>query len=382
MPVDEAELLKVGERLEKKWDMRDFVRRGSDMPDVWGIPTGSFSFDAMTGNIGAPIRRWSRYFGGESSAKSLTAWNIAKNAQQYHTIMDAQLLARAEIAKDDGNNMLAKALLRRRDEILKMWPEGMKVVYYNVEQTFDPEFVSAAGVNIDDLIIVESTVIEEVGEALESLLTVGADLHIIDSCSSAIALEELNMDVAESRRGLNPRRWSLMMRRAKKRFQPNHTGIIIDQVRINQQTGSEEPPGGKYLAHASDLSVHFRRGKWLYYDKNGVLRDNSESEHTMSGMKEADGIEVTARVTKSRVCRPFRTARMRLDFDGMRIDTAYELKEAAIWYGLVEKKTGGNYTLPDGKKVRGEAAIREAILDPRSDLREKVLDAWQEGNAR
>lgn len=154
-------------------------------------------------------------------------------------------------------------------------------------------------------------------------------------------------------------------------------GIIIDQVRINQQTGSEEPPGGKYLAHASDLSVHFKRGRWLHYDRNGVLRDTqTEGGNSMAGMKEADGMEVTARVTKSRVCRPFRPARLRLDFDGMKIDTAYELKEAAVYYGLVEKKSGGNYTLPDGSNARGEAAIREAVMSPETDLRERVLEAW------
>lgn len=374
-PIDEAEFLKVGAQIEKKWG-KGTVRNGSDMPSVLHVPSGSYSFDYMSDG-GPPVRRWSRFFGGESSAKSLTSWNIVKNAQNYHIIMDEKLAALAEAAKDMGDKEIAKDYLKKREHVLATWPNGMDVCYYNVEQTYDPDFVAAAGVDIDRLKLSEATVIEEVGDAMEGFLHAGVDLHVIDSCSSAIPLQELNMDVTEQRRGLSAKQWGLIMRRAKKRFQPNNMGIIIDQVRINQQTGAEEAPGGKYLDHASDLTVHFRRGKWLYYDNKGVLRDNAESGETMTGMKEADGIEITARVSKSRVCRPFRTARMRIDFDGMEIDQGYELKEAAVWYGVVNKKGGGYYDLPNGETVRGEAAIREAVSGD-IELKEKIIKVWEE----
>jgi RecA/RadA recombinase len=376
MPIDENEYAKVVAAIEKKWKQKDMFRLATNMPAVNRVPTGSDEFDFITGD-GVPIRRMTRFWGGESSGKSLMGWNVARHAQNIHIIMDERFTRLAELAE---MKPVKKALLAKRDWYLKTYPDGMDVIYYNVEQTFDPEFVERAGVNLKKVRLVDDTVIETVGEALENMIIAGADLHIIDSTTSAIPLEELNMETTEHRRGLEAKRWSLMLRRAKQRFMDNSMGIYISQVRIDQKTNSEYAPGGKYLDHASDLSVHFRAGKWLYIDKKGVLRDKAESDEakTRSGLKEPDGVEVQCRVGKSRVCRPFLTARMRLGYEGMKIDRAYELKEAALWYGIVKKSsTGGWYTLPNGEKVNGEAAIRDAIAADK-DLEIQIREVWRE----
>lgn len=376
MPINESEYEKVVAAMEKKWRQKDMARRGSEMPRVKRVPTGSPELDFAIGR-GAPVRRMTRLWGGESSGKSLIAWNIARHAQNIHIIVDERYTRLAELTDDKA---LKRAYLSERDEYLRLWPNGMDVVYYNVEQQFDPEFVAAAGVDIDRLRIFDDTVIETVGEAVENYIGVGADLHIIDSTTSAIPLEELNMETTEHRRGLEARRWSLMLRRAKQRFQDNNMGIYVSQVRIDQKTNSEYAPGGKYMDHASDLSIQFKIGKWLFLDSKGVLRDSDESAEarSMTGLKEPDGVEVTCRVNKSRVCRPFLTARMRLGYEGMRIDRMYEIKEAAVFYGIVEKSSkGGWYTLPDGTKVQGEAAIRDAIADD-MELQQQILGRWDE----
>lgn len=379
MPIDENEYEKVVRALEKNWKQKDLVRTGRSMPRIRRVPFGSHEMDFMSGG-GCPVRRMTRFYGGESSSKSQMGWNVVRHAQNIHIVASERYDRLAELAKDSGAKALAKAYIEERDNVLRLWPDGMDVVYYNVEQQFDPEFVEAAGVDIDRLRIVDDTVVETVGEALENLVLAGADFHFIDSTSSAITLEELNMETSEYRRGLEAKRWSLMLRRAKQRFKDNNMGIFVSQVRIDQKTGSEYAPGGKYLDHAADLVIHFKRGKWLFRDKNGVLRDVNESSEakTMSGLKEPDGVEVQCRVDKSRVCRPFLTSRWRLDYAGMKIDLPYEIKEAAVWYGIIEKSSsGGWYTLPDGTKRNGEAAIRDAIADD-PVLRQKVLDTWHE----
>jgi hypothetical protein len=85
----------------------------------------------------------------------------------------------------------------------------------------------------------------------------------------------------------------------------------------------------------------------------------------MSGQIEPSGYEVKCRVEKSRVCRPFRTATMRLDLDEINFDRIFELKKAAVHYGVIRQ--GGSYyyyTPPGGDEIRigqGEKAVREFI---------------------
>ena len=379
MPIDEQEFDRMVTALEKDWKHKDLIIRADRAPRVLRCPFGSYEFDFMTGG-GCPVRRMSRFYGGESSSKSQTAWNVARNAQNIHIIVDERYTRFAEEAKERGHKDLAKAYIEDRDRALALWPSGMDIVYYNIEDTFDPQFVEQAGVDLSRVRVVNDTVIEVVGSVLENAIRAGADLHIIDSTTSAIPLDELNMETTEHRRGLEAKRWSLMLRRAKQRFQDNNMGIYISQVRIDQKSNAEYAPGGKYMDHAADIAIHFRQGKWLWRDKNGVLRDKEESAevNSMSGLKEPDGIELQARVQKSRVCRPFLTARTRIDYTGMKFDLAYEVKEAGVWYGIIEKSAkGGWYTTPDGKKYNGEAAIRDAIAQD-DELRLSILDRWDE----
>lgn len=378
MPLDELLYERVVTAMEKRWKTKDILRRANEYPNILRVPFGSYEMDFLSGR-GCPIKRVTRFWGGESSGKSLVAWSVGRNAQNIHIIASEKYDRLAEFARQDGDKALVKALIAVRDVYLKLWPEGMDICYYNVEQTFDPVFVEAAGIDLNRVKLFDDTVIETVGEGLENMISAGADLHIIDSTTSAIPLDELNMETTEHRRGLEQRRWSLMLRRAKQRMKnfDNAMIIYISQVRIDQKTQSEYPPGGKYMDHAADLSIHFHRGKWLWRDKNGILRDDKESQAvaSVSGMKEPDGIEVQCRAVKSRVCRPFLTGRSRLGFVGMKIDMDYELKEAAIFHGIV-KQASGWYTVPGlDKKVQGEAGIRSAIAAD-ADLKQRVIDTW------
>jgi hypothetical protein len=132
------------------------------------------------------------------------------------------------------------------------------------------------------------------------------------------------------------------------------------------------------------MTVHFRRGSWLYRDKNGNLTDDPVVINTLSGQKEPDGLEFQARIEKSRVGRPFRTARLRIDFDDMGYDTFYELAQAAIHYGAVEKSGAWYYLLDengerveDEKGLHGVGKLRERI-ESDLDLRAKIELVWHE----
>lgn len=296
------------------------VHSGENESDIKRISTGSLSFDYATGG-GVPIGRFSRFYGGFSSCKSLTCWRVIKNAQEM----------------------------------------GMTCAYYNIEKQYDKSFVSRIGVNVKDLMVVEGTTIEETTAKIEALLPV-IHLHVVDSCSNAVSIDELNADVADWQMALSARVWGKSLRRINERLDlKRNTVILVDQIRDSlQYGGGHRVPGGRMLEHVSSMSVLFRKGKWMFYDSNKYLSVDAVSSDTLSGASEADGMEIIIKVDKSRVGIPFKTAKMYLDFHKMELDIDAERTQIAKHFGLA-KRSGAWYTLPDGERVQGINALRSAI---------------------
>lgn len=300
------------------------------------ISTGSYELDRATGG-GIPIGRFSRFWGGYSTGKSLTCWNVAKNAQE-----------------------------------MGLGP----VIYYNIEKQFHPKFVESLGVSIDpkDLIVIEGTQIEETGVKLEALLG-SARVHIVDSLASAISIDELNHP-AESHPplGLKARAWGRALSKALDRLQPENAVVLVDQARdIIGYGGGEHPPNGRFVEFTSSLTVHFRKGKWLFYDADGFLAEEGKDTPSLSGQKEADGLVIQAKVTKTRVCQPGRTATMYLDYGKVNFDHISELEKAARYFKVVDTN-GAWYTLPNGEKVQGRKGLRKELSENET-LREAVIQA-------
>lgn len=336
MAVDSAGLQKTIDAIKATYGS-DAVQNGTDFPPVPRISTGSLELDYATGG-GIPIGRFSRFYGPYSSTKSLTCWNVVRNAQEM----------------------------------------GMTVAYYNIEKQYDPVFTAGRGVDIENnFIIINGTIIEEIATKMEALMG-SVHLHILDSCSAGVSTDELAAKPSDWRPGIGPRAWGKVWRRVGEVFDDReNTVILVDQIRKNWDTKADEPPGGKQMEHISSMTVHFKRGKHLYYDKDRVLDDTypkKSAEPTLSGGIEADGIEINAQVRKSRVCRPFRTARMQLDLNSMEFDRLHELEKASRYFGVVET-SGSWYKLPNQKKpIHGRPALRQAIAADES-LQEVIREA-------
>lgn len=324
-PVDTVGLDAALKAITQKYGTKS-VQSGSEFAPVPRIPTGSLEFDYITGG-GIPIGRYSRLYGAPSSSKSLNCWKIIKHAQAL----------------------------------------GMKCVYYNIEKQFDPVFTMKHGVNVDDLIVINGTVIEEIATKMEALMGV-AHVHVLDSCSQGVSTDELAAKPEDWRPGIGPRAWGKVWRRVGEVFDDaENTIILVDQVRLKWETKTEEPPGGKQMEHISSMTVRFDRGQWLFYDAHGYLvpKDKlgkAKVEASLSGQLEPAGVEIKARVQKSRVCRPFRTARFALDLNTMQFDPTYEWAKAAKHYGMVEQE-GAWYTLPSGVRANGNSQLRKALWE-------------------
>ena len=381
MPVDPSKFDAATKKLKTEWK-RDLWRNGSSYPDILKIPTGSYELDWATYG-GFPVGRWTRLWGSESTAKSLVTWNVVRNAQQIHTISQSRY---AQLIEEAPNKKAKDILKRELEDILKRFPNGMKVAYYDVEGTYHPVWVKSAGVNTDDLEIMEGRIIEQIGDALAETMD-SVHLHVIDSTTAASALRVLEGDVTQENRGVDAARWQEMFKRAEARFDTSENMVVyISQARMVQSgptAGSEQPPGGRKMAFSSSLTLHMKKSSQLYRSEKGILMEKDQGNATISGMKEPDGVEVTARVVKSKTSPPFRTARMRLDFTGMKYDLGYELAEAGRFFGYVKDSGSWRYIADpvsgevSDTKFQGEAGLRHYLAE-NEELSEKIRRAMLE----
>ena len=320
MVINDSQLKDTISKIEKKYG-EGAIHKGSDAHKIERISTGSLELDFITGG-GIPKGRWSRAWGPWSSAKTLTCWNIIREAQK----------------------------------------QGLSCAYYNVEKSFDREYVESLGVDIDNLYIIEGSDIEGIAGKIEALLQ-SINLHVIDTASAACSIDELKSDMEDWHMALNARVWSKALRKLGDRFDKDENiGIFVDQARIalSMYGGPEVPPGGKSIEHASSLTLHFRRGKWLYRTASGDLSDDKDKRENKSS-SDPDGIEIQVRTEKSKVCVPLRSARLHLDFSIKNFDPYFELAKFAIYFGLA-KASGSWYELPSGEKLQGKSGLRGKII--------------------
>lgn len=321
MPVRPEDYDEVVARIGRKYG--DDIRRGDRMEHVEGISTGSLELDCAMGGKGVPQGRTTRFYGGYSSTKTLRTYKVIGNAQAM----------------------------------------GLTAAYYNSEKQYVPEFAAARGVKTSELTLVEGATIEEIGDKMEALLGI-VHLHIVDSCSAAVSEDELNADIRDWRPGLNARAWGKVFRRINERFDASaNTIILVDQVRTNFKTGGEEAPGGRILDHQSSMTVHFRRGSWVFRNEHGHLDEKAKKAIGISGQQEPAGVEIRARVEKSRVCRPFRSATQWLDLDALEFDEDFEYLKAAKHYGILDVRGSGYWYLADKKIAHGGADIRKFLAE-------------------
>mgnify|MGYP000930157102 CR=1 FL=1 len=327
MPVNPDDYDDIVRKINKKYN--DSIRNGDSFESANRISTGSLELDIALGG-GVPIGRWTRFYGGWSSTKTLTALRVIGNAQRM----------------------------------------GLACAYYNVEKQYDPEFAELLGVDSKKLTVVEGTTVEEIVEKMEGLLLV-RHLHVIDSCTMAVSEDELEASVRDWRPGITARAWGKGFRRLNERFDSTeNTAILIDQTRVDFKTGSENAAGGRVFDFQSSSSVMFRKGKWLWKNDKGILDPDAKQKKGSSGQVEPEGIEVNVRVDKSRVGRPLRTATVRLDLETKALDDLFELSKAARYYGIIDTTSVGRYEYK-GHKMHGEPALREYIAGD-TELQEEI----------
>lgn len=309
------------------------VKFGGTAEQLTRIPTGSIQLDAITGG-GFPLGRIVHPYGAYSSGKTLISLKVIKNAQDM----------------------------------------GLTSAYYNLEGRYEEDWAIKQGIDVEKLLVVDGSNIEECGTKLEALLS-SVNIHVVDSIAAGISTDELAGKLTDWHMGLQARAWSKTLKRVKERLDPNENMIIlINQVRdVFGKSGGESPTSGRSIEHYSSLSLHFKRSHWLYRDKEGNLTPDGTKTDSLTGDTQPSGIEFQARANKSTTYKPLGTARFRLDFDTGQFDEIWPLIQGASYYGVIPR-SGSWYTLDDGSKVQGEAGLRKVIAE-NLELQEKIKEA-------
>jgi recombination protein RecA len=271
--------------------------------EVDSISSGSIAIDFALGVGGYPKGRIIEIYGPESSGKTTLA---------LHAIAEVQR-------------------------------KGGKAAFIDAENSIDPMYAKALGVNIDDLILSQPDSGEQALEITELLIKSGAiDLIVIDSVAALVPQAELDGEMSDSHMGLQARLMSKAMRKlAGVMNRSDCTAIFINQLRekIGVMFGNPETTtGGKALKFYASIRIDVRKSEAI---KNGT---------------DIIGNKVNVKVVKNKVAPPFKTATVDIMY-GKGISRMGELIELAVERDIVQK--AGAWFSYKGEKIgQGKEAVR------------------------
>lgn len=206
------------------------VVMGNKIPVVRRLPTGIFEFDFFTGG-GFPCGRYSIVYGPESSNKTNICLKAVVNAQ-------------------------------------KLPPPCNKVIWVNIEQSFDPVWAEKMGVNTAELLVVQAGYGEEAIDLVDALVRAeDVALLVVDSMAGLIASKEIaqsveNYDIGTSALLIKRMVNKLMIAFCEEQKRDHDPCVIlINQTRFKPGVLFGDPetmPGGEAQKFLSSLRVRVR----------------------------------------------------------------------------------------------------------------------------
>ncbi|MCV3728672.1 recombinase RecA [Ureaplasma miroungigenitalium] len=276
------------------------------------ISTGSLQIDNITGVNGIPVGRITEIFGNESSGKTTIALQTAAECQK----------------------------------------NGGKVVFIDMEGSFDINYAKKLGINTSTLIIAQPTTGEIAFEMIETLLkTNNINLIIVDSVAAMIPENEFLNDMNETAMGAHARLMSKGLRKIQPLISRSQTAIIfLNQLRekINVFFGNPETTtGGKALRFYASLRIETRKADLI---KEGINKI---------------GIKTKVTVIKNKLAPPMQSCYIDIFF-GQGFNYANEIIDFAIEYGVL-KKNGSWFYYNETKIAQGREQLKK-YLEENPDL--------------
>ena len=288
--------------------------------DVNAIPTGSIGVDWALGIGGLPRGRIIEIFGPESSGKTTLSLHVVAEAQK----------------------------------------KGGICAVVDAEHALDPEYAKKLGVKIDELLISQPDTGEQALEIVESLVRSGKiDVIVVDSVAALTPKDEIEGDMGAQHVGKQARLMSQALRKLTAIVSKTKTVVIfINQIRmqIGVMFGNPETtPGGKALKFYTSVRIDIRR-----------IAQIKKGDETMGGRHRV-------KIVKNKVAAPFRQTEFDMLY-GEGISKEGEALALGEKLGLVQKSSGGAYSMGDIKMGRGYDAARTYLRENKPILTQLLKD--------
>jgi recombination protein RecA len=278
------------------------------------VSTGSMNLDRALGIGGFPKGRIVEIYGPESSGKTTIATHVIANAQRL----------------------------------------GMKCLLVDAENSFDPEYASNIGVNIDELFYCQPAYGEQGLEVADKYIVDGkVGVVVIDSVAALVPKAELEGEMGDSKMGLHARLMSQACRKMSASISKN--GVIC--IFINQLRSKIGVIYGNPEVTTGGMALQFYASMRLEVRKGAPIEEGNERS----------GNKVKVKVVKNKCSPPFRTAEFDVMY-GVGINTTGEIVDCAVEDGVIQK--AGSWYSYDGNKLgQGRDAVAALLKDnePLSD---------------
>jgi recombination protein RecA len=313
------------ERLNAKFGLGTIINASDldQLTNVERIPTGSITLDLACGG-GIPRGKCTALLGKESSSKSTLSLHILAEAQ-------------------------------------KKYPEE-PVCYLDIEDSWDSNYAEAIGIDLSNLHIVDSEKLlkhfkikDRTKVSAEEWLQLSSDLIemdiysilVLDSVAAMQPMSEISTGLTEGGRLASI---ASVMSRAYRALSSsmrvsNTAFLYTNQYRMNP--GGYNPlvePGGEAWKYFQHLKIEISKS----LDKDKVTKD-------------VYGLIVGGKITKSKVCQPFKTFEYYVEF-GKGIISSYEIIELSIEKEII-LKIGNTYSWNDCKLGVGMKQLTDFLED-------------------
>lgn len=301
------------------------ISLGVAFQEVQKIPFSSCRLNYMTYG-GIPIGRIAEFFGTDGSGKTTTAIDVAGQAQ-------------------------------------KLFPDK-KVLFVDIEHTFDPVWATKLGLNCDDLLYLDpdSMGAEEVFNIIIDIIDSGEiSLCILDSIGAMVSMQANEKEIGERTYGgisMALTEFTKKITPVLARTQASFIGINQARDDMNSPYGGTTTTGGKCWRHGCSTRLEFRKGNYIDEKGNNLSR----------ACENPAGNIVNVSLIKSKVVRPDRKVGFYtlkylegIDYISDAVDVAIKLglvNQAGAWFTLVEPETG-----KVKEKFQGKPKLVEYLKD-------------------
>ncbi len=312
-------LEQVLQDIEKQFGKGSVMKLGDNKHmEIDVISSGSISLDQALGINGYPKGRIIEVYGPESSGKTTIA---------LHAIAEAQ-----------------KA--------------GGRAAFIDAENSLDPQYAKALGVNIDELLLSQPDNGEQALEICEALVRSGAiSVIVIDSVAALVPQAEIEGEMGDSHVGLQARLMSQALRKLAGIINKTNTiAIFINQLRekVGVMFGNPEvTPGGRALKFYSSIRLEIRRSEQLKLGTDII------------------GNKTNIKVVKNKMAPPFKTCIVDIMY-GEGISREGELVDVASELNIIEK-SGAWYSYNGDKIGQGKENVKE-FLKKNPKLKDEIFD--------